>query len=164
MPAGIQQLSADTRSVADVLMNCAVGETVTYSDMSKSIGRDVRRVRHIVYTAMKIANEEAGAIFDTLRGIGYVRRAPADADKKGSHARKHVRRVMRATAKTMINASKRANDMPASARRAVNAEIAAAQLIAHVSRDRSVASMGDEDRVMPVALASEAFLKHIGAR
>ena len=91
-------LSADSKTLASVLKEAAVGETVSYERLSKAIGRDVREeCRGALMTARRIVQRENRMVFDAVRGEGLMRLTDdsiVDLSDKGRDAiRRHSTRV-----------------------------------------------------------------------
>jgi hypothetical protein len=160
----VTQHSADVRAIAELLADTTVGETATYAAMSAAIGREIRDCRYIALRALKVVNDETGALFSAVRGVGYRRLPMAEAADVGQSARQRIRATSRRARKHITNAIAKANDLPSDLMRKVNAELSALGLIEHISRDKAVSDMGDEARPLPVAVAADSFMKHIGAK
>ncbi len=160
----IQSLSPETRALADLLNSASVGATVTFHDMSRAIGRPIASRRYLISRALILAARETGAIFGTVRSVGYQRLEAQDAHILGAHSRRRIRRTAQ-RASTMISAAvAKANDMPDPARRKAFAEMNALALIRHVASDREVtATHAAEPKAEPVALLMRRFARQIGA-
>lgn len=156
----ITDLSPDARVIADILIACPVGEIVTHNALSNAIARDITRYRYILYTAMRVAQREAGAVFVTMRGQGYRRlEAVKIADTVGQSARKHIRRTAGRARRTMMAGTARMNDMKPEDQRKLAAEISAMALIEHVSRDVQVKPAQDAPTApTPVAITAQRLL------
>jgi len=160
----VTQNAAEVRALANALMDVPVGETIGYDVLNAAIGRDIRSRRYLVLRALQMVNTESGALFSAVRGIGYRRLPVSEAADVGQSARNRIRRTSRRARKHIGNAIDKANDLSADLMRKVNAELSALGLIEHISRDKAVAEMQDENRVMPVAIAADKFMKHIGVK
>ncbi|MCX7619204.1 hypothetical protein, partial [Tepidiforma sp.] len=68
--------SADVAALLDRLLAVPVGARVTWGDLSDTLGRDASARRHLVYAAMRIALREHGAVFASIRDVGYQRLEP----------------------------------------------------------------------------------------
>lgn len=64
--------------IQDLLVKAAVGDVVTYEQVSAEIGYDVRETPHLLYSARE-ALCEAGVVFDVVPGVGVKRVADAGA-------------------------------------------------------------------------------------
>lgn len=158
------QTNPDTTTLAAMFTAASIGETVTYARMSEAVGADIRSRFWLAQAALKIANAEAGALFTTVRSVGYLRIPAQDAAKVGITARGRVRRIARRASVSMTNAVQHANDMPPENRARVMAEVGALSLLAHVSKDRAVKAAATDDAApQPVAKTLAALMKDIGA-
>lgn len=149
------EISAETAAIAARLREAAVGETVSYDELSAAIGRDIRKRRHLLYAGMRAVERETGAVFGTERGVG-VRRLPTDeASKIGAHARKRIRRAAHRAAGRIDRAVKRANDLPDDVARKSYGEIATLRLLEHLSSDKAQPKQEKApDRPEPVAVTA----------
>jgi prophage DNA circulation protein len=156
----ITELSADARAVADLLLACPIGETVSLASMSDAIGRDIRKHRHIIVTARRVAEREAGAVFASVRGVGYQR---LDAERTvavvAPAARKHIARSAKRAARSLNASMSKANDLPMDVRRRAVHELGVLGIIEHAARER-VKTLPDEapTRPEPVAVVARRWL------
>jgi len=159
----ITDLSPDARVIADMLIACPVGETVTHRALSEAIGRDITRCRHIYYTAARVAQREAGAVFVTMVRQGYRRLEHVNiAPTVGPAARHHIRRTARKARRIMIAGTAGMNDMRPEDQRKLAAEISAMGLIEHVAQDARVKP--DQNAPMaptPVAITAQRLLESL---
>lgn len=161
----IAELSPEARSIADLLNSTEVAGLVTFQAMSTAIGRNILTRRYIVYTAMKLAERETGAVFMAVRGQGYKRLAASEVvEIVGSSARAHIRRTARRSAKTLNEGTRRCNNLAPEMQRKVAAEMSVLGLIEHISRDKVVVPKEDAPtKPQPVAVTAREFLKALGA-
>ena len=152
--------SVDARALADRLLKAAVSETISLAELSRVLGRPITRHRHLLYTALGIAQREGGVVFHTIRGVGYQRLAPdAVAATVGTAARRHIRRTARVARRSITAGTSRINDLPPATQRRVAAEISALSLVEHITRDAIV--MPKEDAPLapePVAMTARRLL------
>jgi hypothetical protein len=158
-----QALNPEARALVDLFTAASVGAVVTYADMSAAIGRDIHARRHLIPRAMTLAAKEAGAIFGSVRGVGYQRLAATDAHMLGAHTRGRIRRSAKRTADAITAAVSAANDMPDEARRRAFAEVNAMGLIRHLATDKAVSATTAEPKAEPVAHTMRRFAEAIGA-
>lgn len=154
------ELSADTRTLADMLAACPVGEAVTLAGMSDAIGRDVTTCRHIVASARKVAQRESGAVFSVERGIG-LRRMSAErvTETVGATARGHIRRTASRAKRTLLAATAGANDLSPEAQRRLAAEVSVLGLMEYLSRDNVTKPTADAPtKPTPVAVTARNLL------
>ena len=157
-----QALSADTRTLADRLTATPIGGTVTYAAMTEAIGRSIVPRRYLALRAMHVANKESGAIFGSVRGVGYQRLAATDAHLLGAHARGRIRRTAKRAADSILAAVDAANDMPDGAKRQAYAEVNAMALIRYLATDKKVSAATPEPKAEPVAITMRRFAEQIG--
>jgi hypothetical protein len=156
----ITELSAETRAVLDVMLECPIGETVTLDAMSAAIGRDIRKRRHIIVAARRVAEREAGAVFASVRGVGYRR---LDAERTvavvAPTARKHIARTARRTSRAISTAIEKANDLSMDVRRRAVHELGILGIIEHAARER-VKTLREDAPIKPepVALVAKRWL------
>lgn len=94
----IHEKSADTSILESVLREAEVGQMVTYDQMSKAIGRDVREhARSALATARKTLLKE-GLVFGVEAKTGLIRLNDAGILQSTESDR---RRVMRATKRSL---------------------------------------------------------------
>jgi len=66
--------STDTVIIENIFSQCKVGETVTYDELSKAIGRDVRKFASgSIQTTLKTMLAEHNMVFGNEKNVGYVR-------------------------------------------------------------------------------------------
>lgn len=159
------EISAEARAVADLLAACPSGEVITFAAMSAAIGRDILARRHVITTARRVAEREAGAVFTIERRTGYRRLdATRIADVVGTAARAHIRRTARRSVKSLSEGTRRLNDLPPDVQRKVAAEMSALGLIEHIARDKTVKPAANAPtKPQPVAVAARALLAALGA-
>lgn len=155
---------ADIRTLAEALKSASYGALVTFDDLSQALGRNVLlSQRYLIYAAIKVANEESGAVFASVRKRGYRRLPPDEAHKVGQTARRRVRRAARAAANGITAALRAANAIEPEAQRRANAEISALNLIEHLSMDRNVKpSAAHESTPQSVTETARAALARLG--
>ena len=158
-----QTLSAECRALADLFSGAPIGGSITDADMSTAIGRSIAERRYLAIRAMHVATRETGAIFGSVRGVGYQRLPPQDAHILGAHARGRIRRNAKRTADAIVAALQSTNDMPDDAKRRAYAEVNAMGLIRHISADKQVSAATPEPKAEPVAITMRRFAEQIGA-
>ena len=158
-----QTLSAECRALADLFAAAPVGGTVTYAAMSAAIGRSIADRRYLAIRAMQVATRETGAIFGSVRGIGYQRLQPQDAHMLGAHMRGRIRRGAKRTAEAIVAAIQSTNSLPDDAKRRAYAEVNAMQLVRHIAADKQVSAASTEPKAEPVAITMRRFAQQIGA-
>jgi hypothetical protein len=160
----ITELSAEARAVADLLLACPVGETVSLAAMSDAIGRNVTARRHIIATARRVAEREGGATFASIRGVGYQRIAAERAAAViAPAARQHIARTARRARRSLTAAVAGANDLPPDVQRRTAHELGVLGLIEHAARER-VKHLPDTapTKPLPVAQVAQQWLVRMG--
>lgn len=163
MPLAVTEMSADVRALTDRLLATPVGQVATYAELSEAIGADVLKRRYLVLAAIRAAARDAGALFSSVKGIGYKRVHIQDVYALGSRARQKVRRGTKRTADQITRALAFANDVPDEVRRKTNGEVNALQLLHHLSTDRAQSHAPKSDKPEPVGKVLRAMLDKLGA-
>lgn len=157
-------LSADARRCADLLTSIPRGETVTFTAISAAIGRDITRCRHVLHTAIRVSEREAGACFASVRGVGYRRLAADEIVKVGQTARARIRGYARRGRRTIQAGLAGANDVTPETQRRTASELSSLGLLEHIARDRSLPEIPETDtRPLTPADTAKAFMAKIGA-
>jgi hypothetical protein len=125
------------RRVADVLSACRVGQTVTYAQMSRALGRDILEDRYFIFRAMRLANVEVGAVFRNVRRVGYERLPSNEAHGTGQAARRRGRKLFRSASKKIENAMRFANDLTKDAAHKSWREITHLGFLVHQTYDKN---------------------------
>lgn len=156
-------INADTRAIADILNAAPFGGTVTLDTMTDAIGRDIRDCRYVALSAMRVAERETGAVFASVRRIGYRRLTVDEFAEIGMTARARIRRTARSSARAMGAAMTRVNDMTDEQRRNVIREQSALGLLAHLAQDRSMPKIPDDvKQTQPIAITMRAAMAALG--
>lgn len=158
-------LHADTLRIIELLDSTPRGDIVALDDISAYIDRDIRRCRHLLYSALRFMEREQGAVWACVRGAGYRRLSPDEIVKIGQTARARIRGYARRGARSMEAGMQGANDLPNETKKKILAEQSSLGLLEHLSRDKSVPLVSDDQqRPLPVATTARAFLQSIGAK
>lgn len=158
-----QTIAPDTQAIVDLFLATPVGQTVTFAAMSAAIGQAIANRRHLIPRAIHIAARDHGAIFGSVRTVGYHRMPAQDAHMLGAHTRHRMRRSAKRTSAAIVAAVTMANDMPAAAKVRAYAEVNAMALIRHIAADKIVIASTAEPKAEPVALVARRFAQQIGA-
>lgn len=156
-------LSPDARAIADLLINCPIGELVTLAAASEAIGRDITACRHVLATARRVAMREAGAVFTTEPRAGLRRMSPERATEViGPNARRHIRKTASKARRALVAATEGANNLTDEALRRRAAEISSLGLMEHIARDAAVKPAPDAPtKPQPVAITARALFNVI---
>lgn len=162
----IHEISAEVRSVAELLMKCQPNGIVTFDEMSEAIGRSIFKCRHVIVSARRVAERESGAVFTSERSTGYKRlEVAAVADVVGTSARAHIRKSARRGARSILEGTRRSNDLAPEVQRKVAAEMSVLGLVEHISRDSNVKPSAEAPtKPQPVAVTARAFLTALGSK
>jgi hypothetical protein len=160
----VMELHQDTRILADLLAACPFGETLTFDDFSKAIGRNINVCRYLLYRAIFVVERENGAVFASVRRVGYKRVVPDDLHKIGQTARARIRSQARRGFRTISNGLAKANDISPPALREALREQSILGLIEHTAKDRSKPDVAEgATHPLPVAEVARDFLRKMGA-
>ena len=96
-------LSIETQLIADRLSAVAMGEQVSYDELSKIAGSNVREDRGALESARRVVLREHGIVFDVVRGSGLIR---LDDNAIIESRARDVRHINRAAHKAMVKQSK----------------------------------------------------------
>jgi len=163
MPFPSLSLSADVRALTDRFLETPIGGTITYADMTAALGSSIEARRYLIQRALHVASRETGAIFASMRAVGYKRLPAEDAPLLGSHARQRIRNTSRRAAQAITHAVQVANDISDGARTRAYAEVSALALIQHVSTDRAAKAIPDSEKPQPVAVTLRGMMARLGA-
>jgi hypothetical protein len=156
-------ISADVRILADAFLATPVGEMITFSQMSEALGADIDARRYLVQRAIQTASKESGAIFSSIRSVGYKRLPAEEIPAVGAHSRNRIRRITKRAASMLTRAMERANDMSDDDRRKTLSEISTLQMVNFLSSDRAIKNVTPSDKPQPVAVVLRAMASAIGA-
>lgn len=153
--------SADAKTLAHVLRQAKVGDTVAYKDLSAAIARDVcSDARAAMGTARAILQREDKMIFDAVRGEGLKRLADVEIVSLGDRARAHVRRVSRNAVKKIVCVDYDA--LPKEKQTEHNTALSMFGVFCELATDKSTkrlsSSVESASAALPIAKASIAAL------
>lgn len=132
-------------AAAKRLLECAPLAIVSYSELSATVGFDIKEQRWIIQSAMKAINSEFGVVFGSVRSEGYRRLERGDgALFVGGRGLRRIRRASRSAYRFASNAARHANEMTADQRRKHNQQLAALGLIDHLSMARTIATLPED--------------------
>jgi hypothetical protein len=157
----IQHLSAEVRVIADLLKAASVDDTVTYAAMSQAIGQPIQAKRYLALRALEVANKESGAIFGSVRCVGYQRLPAQEAHVLGSHTRGRIRKAAARTIRHITAALDAANDMPMPAKLKAYTEINSLALARHIASDKQITAATGDAKAEPVAVVMRRFAQQI---
>lgn len=91
----IHKLSADASLLSQHLARVAVGQVVTYAELSAIISKPVGGAFPALRTALHIVFRDHDMVFDCVRTIGFKRLGDSDIVKSGHHDAERIRRAAR---------------------------------------------------------------------
>lgn len=154
----------ETQIIIDLLRGAAVGETVTLAAISGAIGRDVTTCRGYVYTAIKRVQSDDGAVFSSIRRVGYRRLPAEEIPTVGKTARDRIRRTASRGAQAIAAGISGANDLSDKVRLNLHQQHGALAMIAHLARDKQTSAVQvTTNRPPTMAETAKSFLAAIGA-
>lgn len=125
------------RRLADTLSACSIGKLVTFSQLTKAIKVEILAHRYLLPQAFRLINEETGAVFRSVRGVGYERLPQNEAHGRGRAARTKARRLFKREVKTINNAVRYANDLSQDDMKRAYTELTHLGLLQHLTYDRA---------------------------
>ena len=157
-----EAIAPETAALVELLAATPVGEVASYTAMSSAIGRDIAARRYLIPSAIRHAAIQHGAIFGTVRGVGYKRLASTEAYILGAHARRRIRRSAKRASDAIVEAMSKANDMPDAEKRRAYAEVNALALVRHIASDKEVTATVAEPKAEPVAIVARRVAQAMG--
>lgn len=106
---------------------CPVGSTVSHESIRTVTGLFSYESRAVVHSVLKALNENDGAVFTSVYGVGYQRMPTEALHEVGVSARRSVMKKTRRAQKTLINALGVVNEPEA--RRKLHTEVGMLGLI-----------------------------------
>lgn len=127
----IRVINQETVDLTALLSNAAPGYTVTYEDMSKAVGRNIKSCMWFVQAALKRVTRDHGAVFCPVRGVGYKR---LENEEIPGHSMRRVRRI-RAIAKRGVQELSNSDYMALSPEKKIehNVQMSLLGAVAHAS-------------------------------
>lgn len=158
------EISPDVAALVEALSAVTPGQTITYADLSKTIGRDIQAFRWLVLGAQKIAARDHGAVFANEHRVGYRRLLADELHTVGHTARSAVRRKVRKAGKMIRYGASRANDVSAEAGRKMNAELSALALLEYAAKDTVAAPVkAHDEKPEPIGITARRMIDALGA-
>lgn len=124
--------------LVEMLTAVPIGGVVSHAEIAEVIGPKTTSPDAIKHAAFRDCTNAHGAAFESVRGVGYRRLAPADAPRIGRHARHRVRGIAgRGQRKLIAVISANSNAMPNKEKLQAHTEIS---LLGMIQRAASAAS------------------------
>ncbi len=159
--AVIQQLSIDAKMIYDRLIGAGVGDTVTYTELTNLIGRDVQdKGRGALITARRRARNIDRMIFGTVRDVGLMRLSDAEIVETGEGTLRHIRRTARRGAQTVL-CVQNFNNLPNEKKIQHNTFVSMFGVMAEITKPAKIKaiekSVASSQAALPVAKTLEEF-------
>lgn len=159
----ISEISVDARLLHQHLAASKVGDTLTWEDMGKVIGRDVRPGSTgygALHTARNRAQMDDGMVFDAIAKVGLKRLSDAEIVNTGQSAIDRVRRAARKGAKRLLSV-KDFGSLPNDLKVKHNAYASLLGAVAQISQSSKVtqleAHVQNARAALPLAKTLEVF-------
>jgi hypothetical protein len=121
------------RRIADALKAAKDGETITHEEIKKIARMDVVP-NETIQKAHRLANEECGCFFDSVRGVGYIRRPATEWDAVDLRYRKRSRKQASTGRKFVTNIVRNTNELSDEEQRRASRAIGLMQTIEALTR------------------------------
>jgi hypothetical protein len=132
--------ATDVNIMSELLRVLPIGGTLSYTDVSAAIGRDVRKHYWLLRSAMERVEKESGSLLAVVRSIGVKRLASEELSGVGADAIRKVRRTARRGYNRLDTI--RTNDLPQSE---------ATKIVAHKSQLGAITLVADGRKTSTVA-------------
>lgn len=158
-PIGV--MSIDVKTVYDMLRRCEIGDTVTYEDMEKSIGRSVRyQNRWILSSACRRLLAQDSMLFGTVSKVGVKRLSDSEIVGVGQDTVQRIHRsALRGTRK--LSAIRNYDGLSKSDKVRHGVQASALGILAHVTKERQLrrieAKIENDPMTLPLQKTLEAF-------
>jgi hypothetical protein len=96
------KLSSDTIAIARALETLAIGESISYNQLTGIIGRDITQFRNALESARHTVLRDKQMVFDTLRGVGLIRLNDSEIVDLSDKAREQSRKLAKRIAKKLV--------------------------------------------------------------
>jgi hypothetical protein len=130
------QASLETRMLTEMLLSAQVGETVTFTDMSTRVGYNGGGGDPHLQSAKNRAFNEKGAVFDSVRGVGYKRLNDKEIVSDATRDRERVGKSAKRAIKKL--ATVKYSDLPESERLTHNVEMTILNAQAALAKRKTV--------------------------
>ena len=156
--------ATEVQAICEALGSTPIGEICVFETIDAALGAPVRLRRYLLMDALLQLNKEAGAIFGSVRGVGYKRLPAEDAHTLGGTLRASVRRRSRRTSDAIANAVNANNDIsPVGMRRAAG-EIGTLNMLRHIATNRIAKATQRDDKPPTLAESLSGVLRHLGIK
>lgn len=160
MTPTIKQISLEAQLIRDRLQTAEIGEVVTYAELTKLIGRDVRRFAHgAISTARKHAMRNMNMVFVAVANEGLKRMNDIEIVNSVDGDIKRVRRIARrsSTKLTRVNF----DSLPNEKKIDHNAKLSMLGAIGQFTQPAALTTLkkqvAETQQVLPIGKTLEAF-------
>lgn len=152
-------ISVQVRSLCDLLQTAMVGETITFDDMNRQLGINIKHYRYVLEQARQKLLEEQGIRFDSVFAKGLKRMHIDDLVGVSDRTIKKLRRGARTANKRIDQQLSRANDVDDATRFALNSRRSLLGTIEAIASKKTVDAIQkiDDTRVVPFGRVLEAL-------
>lgn len=159
MAQTIAEQAVDTRLLVSLLSKAEIGQTFTYAELSRHLGRKVEGSTSNLLSARKILQRDYGMVFDTIWGQGIKRLSDSEIVALGDKLPGKVRRLAKRTIVKVSVAKDEALTNEQIVQR--NAAVSMAGVLMHVSTKSGLAKLEAAVKVnaaeLPVGKTLELF-------
>lgn len=152
------QLSSDSKALIEVLSSAAVGDLISYGSLNKAIGRDVRKFRGSLHSAISVLERQSQRVFSCIPTEGYKRLSDKEIISSADFATRKIRRAARRSARKL--ACVKFDDLPADQKLAHNARMTIMALVTETTGSSAVKrielAVADSNAALPAAKAAIA--------
>jgi hypothetical protein len=155
---GIALRSADTDWLVKRLMKVPTGETLSYDDLSKELGRNVRDEAYsCLQSARHIVERQEHRLFDVIRGVALKRVDDLGGLRIVGRDQKHIARTARRGVRRLGTCVDR-DQLPNNDRQSYDLSAATLGMVAHVTRPQTQKKLAARVTAsMPTTKALEAL-------
>lgn len=158
MKKAIAELSVDTQVLAKRLLQVEVGSSISYTELSALIGRDVQgKARYVLTSARQMVERDEHAVFESVHNEGLKRMNDSGVLASGKRAATHIRRTATKSARrlgTCLTYDKLSQDE----KQEFNLTMAVNGAVLHFTKPSTArALLPKVEHQMPVAKALEAL-------
>ena len=156
--------SVDTDSLVRVMKEIKMGETITYSEMSNVIGRNVLARRWTITSAINKLRNEYGIVFEVISKVGYKRLDSIGIVQTGSLAIKKIRSAAKVGMKKLSCVDFQSLDVQKQVEH--NAKYTVLALVQESTTKKSISKIenkvGNSNDIIPAAKAAVYALDIVG--
>jgi hypothetical protein len=135
------ELQTEINTLAAILAQAPIDHTVTYSELSRAIGRNVQTVARVtLLRARRKAEAENGTLFGTVTRVGVKRLPTVEAPSVAKDAMKAIGRKARRTITRLDNVTGNADPQTAQRISACRSQLGAVALASSLNSEKIIAA------------------------